>query len=503
MSAMDYGLGRRYAPHSGVTFPDYYCDERSTSFALSHAGRTDPCSFQYGGPVGGNRDRLGSERDDNPYDPGASRRRIAVACARCRKRKIRCSGDPGNGAGCSSCRQAGVEPSSCQFHRVGSDNVHKVIDNFHLAQSLTGMANSTAMAPLYSMPANEHAYARPTSSGTYPLIDTKPIYPSTWTVPYTGDTSPVETYGLEQQTSFLPNNVSVPHSNFYDASYRWAYTSGRPLQQASNVYYDEDPYTAMYGLPYTPNKHRITVPSEPLSPMNMSSLETALPSRPHRRYCAPDGVARQLPFPQPNPAQSSRNAVDNLQDQRLRSSQGGSASFMRPIQPWNPNTESLVNSTTATSITNSALAPSAIDGALEILATTAIEGDAGTTVTSTSPELNFSTSTLLEAMTASAPSNKYSNFRENRSQGRTSGQLTRQGSHTNLYSYNTFNSMNHNALGDEGSDDCKLVNGKQYVPLAHQSMQGSSMPESLQRDSFQKRNGPMQRESMRSLDTSF
>lgn len=76
---MDYGLGRRYTPHSGVTFPDYYCDERSTPFALPHAGRTDPRSFQYGGPVGGNRDRLGSERDDNPFDGGASRRRIAVA----------------------------------------------------------------------------------------------------------------------------------------------------------------------------------------------------------------------------------------------------------------------------------------------------------------------------------------------------------------------------------------------------------------------------------------
>jgi hypothetical protein len=173
------------------------------------------------------------------------------------------------------------------------------------------------------------------------------------------------------------------------------------------------------------------------------------------------------------------------------------------MQPWNPNTESLVSSTTATSITNSVLAPPAIDGALEMLAATAIEGDAGTTGTSTSPELNFSTSTLLEAMTASAPSNKYSNFRENRSQGITSGQLTREDSHTNLYSYNTFNSMNRNVLGDEGSDDCKLVNGRQYVPLAHQPMQGSSMPESLQRDSFQKRNGPMQRASMRSLNTSF
>jgi len=79
MSAMDYDLGRRYAIHHGVSFPDYYCDERSTPFALPHGGRIDSRGFQYGGPVGGNRDRLGSERDDSPYDGGASRRRIAVA----------------------------------------------------------------------------------------------------------------------------------------------------------------------------------------------------------------------------------------------------------------------------------------------------------------------------------------------------------------------------------------------------------------------------------------
>ena len=359
------------------------------------------------------------------------------------------------------------------------------------------------MAPFYSMPANEPTYTRPASSQTYPPVDAKPMHPSTWTVPYPEDASPVETYGLEQQTSFLPSNVSVPPSNFYDSSYRWTYPSGRPLQQASNGYYDQDPYTGIHGLPYAANKHRIAVPSEPLSPMNMSSLEMTLPSRPHRRYCAPDGVARQLPFPQPNPAQTSRNAVDNLQDQRLRSSQGGSTSFMRPLQPWNPNHDVLVNSTTTTPTGSSAPTPAATDGALEMLATTAIEGDAGTTCAPTSPELNFSTSTLLEAMTASAPGSKYSNFRESRSQGRTSRQITRQDSHTNLYSYNTFNSTNRDTVSDASSDDCKLVNGRQYVPLTHQQIQGPSMSESLQRDSCQNHNGPVQRASMRSLNTSF
>ncbi|RAL04346.1 uncharacterized protein BO80DRAFT_347438 [Aspergillus ibericus CBS 121593] len=48
----------------------------------------------------------------------STRRRIQVACNRCRKRKIKCSGDPGDGQGCSNCRTAGF--ASCQFLRVNS-----------------------------------------------------------------------------------------------------------------------------------------------------------------------------------------------------------------------------------------------------------------------------------------------------------------------------------------------------------------------------------------------
>ncbi len=65
---------------------------------------------------------------------GPPRRRIPVAvcllplasqrfsdwkqCGRCRKRKIRCSGDPGDASGCNNCKQAGVQPGVCVFLRV-------------------------------------------------------------------------------------------------------------------------------------------------------------------------------------------------------------------------------------------------------------------------------------------------------------------------------------------------------------------------------------------------
>ncbi|KAK9793648.1 putative Zn(2)-C6 fungal-type domain-containing protein [Seiridium cardinale] len=51
-------------------------------------------------------------------DSSQPRKRIAVACGRCRKRKIRCSGDPGNGGPCTNCKNAGHEP--CLFLRVSS-----------------------------------------------------------------------------------------------------------------------------------------------------------------------------------------------------------------------------------------------------------------------------------------------------------------------------------------------------------------------------------------------
>ncbi|KAL4792734.1 hypothetical protein BDV19DRAFT_246986 [Aspergillus venezuelensis] len=48
-----------------------------------------------------------------------TRRRIPVACQRCRKRKIRCSGDVGDGQGCSNCQSSGN--TLCQFLRVNSE----------------------------------------------------------------------------------------------------------------------------------------------------------------------------------------------------------------------------------------------------------------------------------------------------------------------------------------------------------------------------------------------
>ncbi|KAL1304296.1 hypothetical protein AAFC00_000701 [Neodothiora populina] len=49
-----------------------------------------------------------------------ARKRSQIACARCRKRKIKCSGDPGNATGCQACRSSGADVRECTFERVGT-----------------------------------------------------------------------------------------------------------------------------------------------------------------------------------------------------------------------------------------------------------------------------------------------------------------------------------------------------------------------------------------------
>ncbi|KAG6137898.1 hypothetical protein E4U28_004359 [Claviceps purpurea] len=77
------------------------------------------------------------------------RKRIAVACGRCRQRKIRCSGDNGTGAACTNCRAAGAE--RCQFLRVSS-----------LVVLGNRPENLTYDLPLSQSTANRHTALSPT-----------------------------------------------------------------------------------------------------------------------------------------------------------------------------------------------------------------------------------------------------------------------------------------------------------------------------------------------------
>ncbi|PYI05711.1 hypothetical protein BO78DRAFT_461843 [Aspergillus sclerotiicarbonarius CBS 121057] len=70
----------------------------------------------------------------------STRRRIQVACNRCRKRKIKCSGDPGDGQGCSNCRTSGN--TSCHFLRVNSSMLQTKVGEWPYPSCTAAMPSS-------------------------------------------------------------------------------------------------------------------------------------------------------------------------------------------------------------------------------------------------------------------------------------------------------------------------------------------------------------------------
>jgi hypothetical protein len=437
--------------------------------ATTNSMRPDPRVYPTGGPVGGSKSRPGLGREEHA-DGGQARRRIALACARCRKRKIRCSGDPGNGSGCSSCKQAGVEPAECQFHRVGSDFAPIVLDNREIANNLRSIATSQQMVPIYNH-ANGPLYSR---TEHHP-------YPQAWTVPYSEDTSPVDTYNLDQSTAYLPDQgLENPHT--YNSNCQWSQVSDKPYQGGPNAYTEHDPVPVLAapGLPYV--QTNIQTAAETLSPLNMTALQASLPGGSHLRPVhSSDQIVprRQLPMPQPSPAQLSRNVVDQLQDQRLRSnkitgmsSHGRSRPFPKLALPFGGDGEAKAaahiqnpGSDLATQVTVSASTTNSPDGTMGYLPIAPSVSQEATLEARTQAQLNFSTSSLFEVMPAPAIPNTYSNFRNydlpTCSSTETLTIPARQNSQTGIYEFTP--KCDSSGTPANGS---VLVSGHPYTPLS-------------------------------------
>ncbi|KAF1965026.1 hypothetical protein BU23DRAFT_575231 [Bimuria novae-zelandiae CBS 107.79] len=459
---MEFERAYGYAPHTNIGYPiQYQYSGPNTVLAVSNGARVNARVCPVRAPIGNARPphMRGGREEDN--ESGQTRRRVAVACARCRKRKIRCSGDPGDGTGCQNCHSAGVDPKLCAFHRVGSGEASSMIDLHNLAQ----MASSNTLM-LYNPPANP-ARSRPL---TYPSgLDTKSIYPqSAWyTSPYNSEeTSPMEAYGLDQSTTYLPNQSPITCSS----SYGWS-TDSKP---AVNNYPGHDSLYRAHGLPYIQHNVRAAASSETLS-NSMTSLQLTLPERPHTRSGLPLSQRPQLPIPQPSPAQTSRNVVDQLQDQRLRSARamGGSSfssgGFIKPLLPLHNDNDAQITATTeALAAQISTSTPISTSDSVACYSGT-LSATTDEVPVSTAPQFNFSTSPLFDAMSAPAQPS-YSNFRDSQDYSKPANSpstnsttpMTRQISQNNLYSIGT-SSSSRSSLGGNGST---LVSGHRYTPLA-------------------------------------
>ncbi|EXJ87541.1 hypothetical protein A1O3_04501 [Capronia epimyces CBS 606.96] len=142
-----------------------------------------------------------------------SRKRVPVACERCRKRKIKCSGNEGNNQSCANCINAGHE-ESCRFLRVSSIET--------AAFSLRGWQGPSRYSP-YSLPTHHRlnyvsvpSRYSPPNSLQYPTVPASVDYggyanPSPnvdWTrTPYGASYSP---YPDDEEPSPYPSQVQPP-----------------------------------------------------------------------------------------------------------------------------------------------------------------------------------------------------------------------------------------------------------------------------------------------------
>ncbi|KAH8706238.1 hypothetical protein BGZ61DRAFT_531458 [Ilyonectria robusta] len=171
---------RRYASRAGSYPPSY--PERRVATGFS------------GCPGGPPRDPNEPPIDDNMDDYSTQRKRIAVACGRCRKRKIRCSGDNGNGSPCTNCRNAGWEP--CQYLRVASQEAQMKNGNF--SYNIDASRQFQTIGPV----------------SVAPLQTGAPQY----------DTSGIQTHVANDALAFRPGGSATftYHSRPFDQAQSWA-----------------------------------------------------------------------------------------------------------------------------------------------------------------------------------------------------------------------------------------------------------------------------------------
>ncbi|KAK5695808.1 hypothetical protein LTR97_008228 [Elasticomyces elasticus] len=219
-----------------------------------------------------------------------SRRRIAVACSRCRRRKIKCSGDPLDGSGCQACRASGTDVNACTFDRVGSATVpfNTGVEAYPPASSAgsisAGGAYGSEVASTPGWHQGHYLHSRP----SLPTLHTR----SSWMDNYDGyENSPVDAYTY---TSAFPRQDSYASSYGSLENYRSWSTAGPQSAPISASFYEQQPaysFGTMQTPTYTaaPSNRLPSVTGDMRSPLNMGSLHSSLPIQ--------TAQERQLPVP--------------------------------------------------------------------------------------------------------------------------------------------------------------------------------------------------------------
>ncbi|UKZ91313.1 uncharacterized protein TrAFT101_006301 [Trichoderma asperellum] len=242
---------KRYSsPRDGISpYASSYAERRSNQYAQSDSH---------------SRSSVMSDQEGEEPTP---RKRIAVACLRCRKRKIRCTGDSGNGQPCLNCKNAGHEP--CQFLRVASHETPIIKSDpftYSIDLARTFQARGASLVPPMPTPPLPSSYPDTMHVPSGEALSYKnssayaygnKYYPvSTWTNGYVEDSNvDYAVYPQSYQPAAVQPPVQQQAVQQQDASYMMGYrmstSSPAPMKHESGnappLYVE--PNTAAYGYP--------------------------------------------------------------------------------------------------------------------------------------------------------------------------------------------------------------------------------------------------------------
>ncbi|KAF4339501.1 transcriptional regulatory [Fusarium beomiforme] len=212
---------RRYGPNRMSIYS--YPERRGAAYPIHPDSRTT----------------IMSDRDD---DVAPQRKRIAVACGRCRKRKIRCSGDTGGGGPCTNCKNAGYEP--CQFLRVASQEASLIkSDTFSYSLDASRQYQARGSSTISPISSTTQAYPEPVSSYTTDTFAYRAPNFGFGTKPFC--TLPTWGHGYDQSYNY--NLYQPPYSSVHEPEYGMSQriASGTPGKPALCV--DMEPNYAYSG----------------------------------------------------------------------------------------------------------------------------------------------------------------------------------------------------------------------------------------------------------------
>ncbi|EKD20215.1 hemagglutinin protein [Drepanopeziza brunnea f. sp. 'multigermtubi' MB_m1] len=234
------------------------------------------------------------------------RSRIQIACGRCRKRKIRCSGDAGNGEPCTNCKNSGNE--HCQFLRVTAEEVLLKTEGctaYKYNDASGGSASRVncrmPSGPQYGpqntpLPLDGYHQYRQVSAPNYQQFAVKPYFPIAPFGDFNGDELGYNIQGQligNEDLGVAPNYITSTSTRGWPAT---------PQLPKTPLYIEQSDTTFSHDQIPMPLHHGVSFPSRPNSGHRNMSLDGMSASLP-----PPVGAngERLLPFPTGNPGRQA------------------------------------------------------------------------------------------------------------------------------------------------------------------------------------------------------